>query len=142
MIFSDSSGPAFLGSPVWGSSSYFASFVSAVVDKVSALRGHLQDLRIHRWSYIYFVVVLVSATLTIFYIQFLPIPFCHSFSCLIVIFVTLCAVFVMPLCLIELGARLPCFSLLVVWVCTRLHVFCQQSFLAAVLVHRDCLLDY
>ena len=44
VIFSDSSGPAFLGSPVWGSSSYFTSFVSAVIDKVSALQGHLQDL--------------------------------------------------------------------------------------------------
>ena len=44
MNLSDFSGPAFLGSPVWSSTSFFASFVSTVVDKVSALQGHLQDL--------------------------------------------------------------------------------------------------
>ena len=105
LIFSDSSGPAFLGSPVWGSSSYFASFVSAMVDKVSALQGHLQDLENPQVEL--HLRVLVSPRLTIFYVQFLPIPFCHSSMQLFDSNLCYClSRVVMPLCLIELGAKL------------------------------------
>ena len=45
VILSDFSDPVFLGSPVWGSSAFFASFITDVIEKVFALQEHLQDLR-------------------------------------------------------------------------------------------------
>ena len=44
VTFSDTSGPVFLGSPIWGLTSSFASFVKEVVEKVSLLQERLQSL--------------------------------------------------------------------------------------------------
>ena len=38
-------GPMVLGSPIWGSASFFASFVKEVVEKVSLLQERLQPLK-------------------------------------------------------------------------------------------------
>ena len=120
----------------------FAAFVDSVIERVSVLQGHLQDLDNPRWNYIFSAFVLVSANLTIFCIRFLLIPYCHSSDCLIVIFVILCVVYATALYLIKPGIRLPCLFPLLAWVCARLLVFRQLLFLGAVLALRNCVINY
>ena len=44
VILSDSSGPVFLGSPIWGPPGVFAAFVDSIIERVSVLQGRLRDL--------------------------------------------------------------------------------------------------
>ena len=143
-VLSHSSGAVFLGSPVWGPTSFFTSFVNSVVEKVSALQGRLQASWIPRWNYIFYAAVLVSVKSTILHLlrtippdsilpqlQLFDDNLRHSLSCICNAFISDHAWFqaTLPLCL-------------VVWVFERLLTSHLQLSLGAVLGRRICVLNY
>ena len=94
VILSDSSGPVFLGSPIWGPPGVFAAFVYSVIERVSVLQGRLWDLDNPQVElHLLHSCLGVCKLNHLLRIRFLLIPYCHSFGYLIVIFVILCLVY-------------------------------------------------
>ena len=142
MVLSNSSGPVFLGSPVWGPPGVFAAFVDSVIERVSVLQGRLRDLdnpqvELHLLCSCLGVCKLnhllhmVSPDSILPQLRLFDGNLCHSLSCI-------CnssisgqawhqAIYLFPL---------------VAWVCARLLMFCQLLFLGAVLALRNCVINY